>query len=1470
MKGAAPALPFPRSNRGVALVVVLSFMALLVGVVLAFFSISQLQRQVSKSSSSQTSSEILADGAVNRIVGDLKSEIVAGSKTLSPSAGTASRYLPSTAANAIPALAVPGYTSATIVGSGLENVVKVSKANVAFYSGGNARAIAASTTNAALNGHAVSLSSWNKPLLMTKATSGSSTDLTPKNFTAPDWVLVDRSGSNPTAWNANLIRSSSAADNTAVVGRYAYVVYNEGGILDANVAGYPSVVASQPASTYGINNQADLKSSLAYADLTQTGLNQKQVDQLAAWRNSGTLLSSGGSPGSYSLTASSAVYTNFFIWANRNGGGFLTTSPVGTAPAGTTDHLFVSRQQLINFATQVAKVGGNSPSATQNALRYLGTFSRGISQPSYIPPTSNPTVSTPASTISLASGAGGNTGYGLDKTINPIFPQMAASGAFTRNDGSLAAVGDPLVRKRFALDRIAWITYAGPIADDNGNLNPASDSGIASLITALETTYGFSPTFLKQGGPTNIKKYFGLEWKVDNVTSADVGQHKWFYDYHDTNGASTSGSKAGIQTLSAIAALGAQAHEPDFFELLKASVNAGSKAKVAVNLANAKNRFTASYAYDSYYNQTLMDECLDYAVIQIGANIIGQATLDAYPPRIVFDNTGDTSLSAAIFPGVVPTSGTSMVRGPVEFHGVKNLPYLYRVHYGLLKLRTESPLGPTISAAISTATAPNDPLSSDYPVKDTGVIAFMLLPDVWNPHDVNCSPGYPAPASFRVTADSTTPAAINDTDHSKYVGLAVSGFATAALSPVNPKTFTFSTAQLNTAQFTQGAQDTGNPLKRVLTANTGVAGGYFILSPNASASEVTASNITLAFTMPQPASLSAAASTMFREPTILGRTSISGSQLKMSISADADLLNLINAEGAAAYDSAAGGFIGETPDALNMDTSHAATPGVRYTGFVVGLYPVIFTAKNSNTSATDRDYLSTTVVASSSVTGAKPVTLRLQVANPNATNGNGDPSASWMTYDAKLVQAAPDALTRTFTPQGTGVAASDSNSTGGSGTQGTLLAPFTKVLAGSPVCYGSENSWTTFVDPRTSRFSAVQSNVGGAMSSGPGNSSATDWIDAGNGILMTDRPGTNAGYGIYSSSSGGTDFLSYAVNIGWYNRGSSTTVGKVFRPGLFSQNLPTVVDDGQNFSTAAAYNAGGAAYYKDPDGMVRRAMGGYVTTTTTVGLPLASTRSSTAAGVNVSAPGTTAAQSQSRPIILNRPFASVAELGYVFSGTPWKNLDFFTPESGDVALLDVFSVHDTPDPNGLVAGTVDLNTRQAPVLQALFSGAYIDDNNHVAATPTTVFPAISDATLVKALANAVISRSTSSLSNQGPFQNVSELVGKYVPSYAGGFNGQPYDGFSGDLGSIPSFAASPSLTNIQRFRESAIRPLAAVGQTRVWNLMIDVVAQTGRYPTTAKSANDFIMEGERRYWVHLAVDRLTGKVLDKQVEVVQQ
>ncbi|MEJ0001076.1 MAG: hypothetical protein WDO13_19115 [Verrucomicrobiota bacterium] len=36
-----------------------------------------------------------------------------------------------------------------------------------------------------------------------------------------------------------------------------------------------------------------------------------------------------------------------------------------------------------------------------------------------------------------------------------------------------------------------------------------------------------------------------------------------------------------------------------------------------------------------------------------------------------------------------------------------------------------------------------------------------------------------------------------------------------------------------------------------------------------------------------------------------------------------------------------------------------------------------------------------------------------------------------------------------------------------------------------------------------------------------------------------------------------------------------------------------------------------------------------------------------------------------RPIILNRPFRSVGELGYAFRGVEWKTIDFSSAVSGD-------------------------------------------------------------------------------------------------------------------------------------------------------------------------------------------------------------
>ena len=67
-----------------------------------------------------------------------------------------------------------------------------------------------------------------------------------------------------------------------------------------------------------------------------------------------------------------------------------------------------------------------------------------------------------------------------------------------------------------------------------------------------------------------------------------------------------------------------------------------------------------------------------------------------------------------------------------------------------------------------------------------------------------------------------------------------------------------------------------------------------------------------------------------------------------------------------------------------------------------------------------------------------------------------------------------------------------------------------------------------------------------------------------------------------------------------------------------------------------------------------------------------------------------------------------------------------------------------------------------------------------------------------------------------------------------------------------------------------MRALIDAGQTRTWNLMIDVIAQSGRYPQTAATLADFVVEGEKRYWLHIAIDRFTGEVIDQQLEAVYE
>jgi hypothetical protein len=274
-------------------------------------------------------------------------------------------------------------------------------------------------------------------------------------------------------------------------------------------------------------------------------------------------------------------------------------------------------------------------------------------------------------------------------------------------------------------------------------------------------------------------------------------------------------------------------------------------------------------------------------------------------------------------------------------------------------------------------------------------------------------------------------------------------------------------------------------------------------------------------------------------------------------------------------------------------------------------------------------------------------------------------------------------------------------------------------------------------------------------------------------------------------------------NPPFYGPGSNVSILPNYRLDLWSVNNPAVAPQGPVPTPTTTYSS----YYPDSDGAYRF---GDATYSYPTGSPLYT-------GAN-----------NNRPVILNRPFQSVGELGYVFRDSPWKTLDFFTPSSGDAALLDLFT---TDDAAPVTAGRVNPNTPYPQVLAALISGAMQSDFSS-----TTVSSGVATAAAT-AIVNA---------SRANPLMNRADLVNLA-------------------MGSVGS-----QISTIKSEREAVIRGVADSANTRTWNLLIDIVGQVGRFPPTATDLDQFVVTGQRHYWLHVAIDRYTGTVVDKQLEVVNQ
>ena len=356
-------------ENAVALLIVLAFVVLLAGLTVAYLSRTGTDRQIAHTSFNDAKSDQLARSALDVIVGDLKEELVDGSTSFTY-AGSSISYVPSSNGNVIPMRSgAPGAGETPI-----PNLVRRSiRSDPIPPPGIGSRASSVnSAADVSSNGRSISLARWNAHYLVPKINTSNDASDPVTSFAAPDWVLVSRNGP---AVQANIGSGTTALNNPLgtntnyIIGRYAYAMYDESGLLDINVAGFPS-----PTPT-PITNQGR-KGIVAFADLTAlptTGssfVSNTAINRMIGWRNYATVQPSGTFPSFTFTSAATSNFITYFLDTNRD---FRTAAT--TVNGNRTDQNFISRAQLIKLRADI--------SASVNMLQYLGTFSREQNRPTW-------------------------------------------------------------------------------------------------------------------------------------------------------------------------------------------------------------------------------------------------------------------------------------------------------------------------------------------------------------------------------------------------------------------------------------------------------------------------------------------------------------------------------------------------------------------------------------------------------------------------------------------------------------------------------------------------------------------------------------------------------------------------------------------------------------------------------------------------------------------------------------------------------------------------------------------------------------------------------------------------------------------------------------------------------------------------------------------------------------------------------
>ena len=368
-----------QQDDGVALIIVLAFIVLLSGLVIAYLLRSSTDRQLAKSSFDDTCADLLARSALDVVVGDFKQEIIDGSNL------AFERYAPLTHDDIVPRRSGNPTFAGTAINDPAPNLIRrsVYPDSMPLHGVPSRASPVNSTTGVSANGRGIALERWNSHYLLPRHDPSSTAGSMPRSplpaphgpgdstgFIPPDWVIVTRDGPREfAAWDSALA-DASVTNRSFALGRYAYAVYDEGGLLDVNVAGYPT--SASPSIT-----DIGRKGVLAFADLTAlpttpgNNVTATAINKLVLFRNYATTQSSStlGAASSFSASGTQS-FVNYFLGNPQIGTSedFITVRKL--APwGGRTDQHFVSRAELIGFRNSLGI-------ANPNTLQYLGTFSR--------------------------------------------------------------------------------------------------------------------------------------------------------------------------------------------------------------------------------------------------------------------------------------------------------------------------------------------------------------------------------------------------------------------------------------------------------------------------------------------------------------------------------------------------------------------------------------------------------------------------------------------------------------------------------------------------------------------------------------------------------------------------------------------------------------------------------------------------------------------------------------------------------------------------------------------------------------------------------------------------------------------------------------------------------------------------------------------------------------------------------------